>query len=162
MGLKPALFICPLISYIMSTMKIINFLLLLMAFCSFQASAEQILSCVRPVHLDDPNFIQGSEMYFDIFLNDESGIEVTLTMGSLKSEVFLDEGIEKKFKLNESLRTLMVEWDRPSKIALVLRQMGKNWVGGLWFSEGLKTALANVPAGRDIELKCVGKGRLKD
>src|SRR5690606_19816957 len=140
--------------------KNIAVLLLGLSF-SINVSAEHILQCMRPVFLDDPTFIQGSELFFDIYLDESAGVEVILTKGTLEKEVFLDEGIEKHFHLDVKERTFYAEWESPSNITLVLRQIGNRWMGGFWFSDGLKTSLVNILSGRDIDLHCVERGRLK-
>lgn len=124
------------------------------------ANAEQILECMQPVNIDDPNFQQGSELFFDIYWDNERGVKIVLTKGTLETEVFIDEGLEERKHLDLQDRSLYVEWKKPAPITLVLRQFDTRWYGVFWFSEGLKTDLVSVLPGREIDLSCIEKGPL--
>lgn len=125
------------------------------------ALSEQILECMQPVNLDDPNFVQGSEVFFDLFLDDEKGLTVNLTRGSLEREVFLPQGSESKVQVHIEEGLFYAEWEKPSKISLVIRDFGDRWRGEFWFSEGYKTSRVEIWPGRDLDLACIPKGRLK-
>lgn len=127
---------------------------------SLPTEAERILECMRPVHLDDPNFQQGSELFFDIYWDEAKGVKIILTTGELKTEVFLDEGLEERKHLDLADRSLYVEWKKPAPITLTLRQFDTRWYGGFWFSEGLKTELVDILPGRDLDLSCIERGPL--
>lgn len=123
--------------------------------------SKQILECMQPVNLNDPNFVQGSELFFDIFLSEEGLVEIRLTKGNLESEIFLSQGAERSSQLSEEDGLFFVEWEKPSKISLVIRDFGDRWRGEFWFSEGYKTSLVEILPGRDLDLSCLPKGRLK-
>lgn len=127
---------------------------------SLPTEAKKILECMQPVHLDDPNFQQGSELFFDIYWDNEKGVKIVLTKGTLETEVFLKEGSEERKNLDLADRSLYIEWKNPAPITLVLRQFDTRWYGGFWFSEGLKTDLVTILPGRDLDLSCIEKGPL--
>lgn len=137
------------------------FFLVLVTFSSCFVYGEQILDCMRPVYLDDPTFEQGSELFFQIFWDEQKGVKVILTTGAYDAEEFLAEGLEDRKNLNREDRSLYVEWKNPAPIRLVLRQFNSRWYGEFWFSEGYKSKLLSILPGRDIGLACVEKGSLK-
>ncbi len=143
-------------------MKLSNLILIFLIFFGSFAKAELILQCMRPVHLDDPNFQQGSELFFDIYWSDDQGVKIVLTKGTYETEVFLSEGKEYTRYLDLNDRSLSVEWKEPANITLAMRQFDTRWYGSFWFSEGLKTELLDILPGRDLDLSCIEKGRLKN
>ncbi len=120
---------------------------------------ELILQCMQPVNLDDPNFVQGSELFFDIYLEGE-GVTVWLTKGTLEKDVLFIAEDALRVHLDEEDRSLSAEWSLPSKVSLVVRQFETRWHGEFWFSEGLNTSILKVLPGRDVQISCVEKGRL--
>lgn len=134
-------------------------LLCILFFSSVFAHAQEkirILDCMETVFINDPNFEQGSEKYFDIFVVNEK-LEVSLTTGDMRREIILPVETNAKAYVDMNEGSLSSSWNGKTKVDLVLRDFGSRWRGVFMFSEGYQSETLKVAPGQEIELSCVLK-----
>jgi hypothetical protein len=118
---------------------------------------SQILDCMEPVYLDDPNFQQGSEKFFDIFEVDCKA-EVKFTGGDLKNEIILSADKNTQYNFDFDGASFYATWNTAQgKVALVLRDFGNRWRGNLIFPGGYQSETLQMAAGSEVDLACVLK-----
>lgn len=125
---------------------------------------RKILECMQPVNIDDPNFHQGDELFFDIYLDGDKGLNVVMTTGKMESEVLFESKNTGRWNLDLEDRSISSTWvispDNKQEVRLVARQFQSRWYGEFWFPDGMKSKLIEVLPGRDIGLSCIEKGPL--
>lgn len=138
-------------------MKKLILLVFLVVGVTAQAQEKaKILDCMQPVYLDDPNFQQGAEKFFDI-LSVDGKFEVKYTSGDLRSQTILlsANNTSGYFSLEEG--SFYSTWSTQGRVDIVLRDFGTRWRGALMFPNGFQSGILNLPAGAEIDLACVLK-----
>lgn len=137
--------------------KMILLATLLLAGVSAQAQEKtKILDCMETIFLNDPNFQQGSERFFDVFAT-EGKLEVFYTSGDLRKETILTAASNTTANVDLEDGSLHGSWKSTSKVDLVLRDFGTRWRGVFMFPEGYQSETLTVAPGAEIELSCVLK-----
>ncbi len=114
-----------------------------------------ILTCMQPVYLDDPNFVQGSEKFFDVYQSSEGKVQVAMTTGDLRKEVIFksENTAHANFDFNEII--VSASWKGEQGVTMALRDFETRWYGEFWFPNGFKSQLLNQVPGSNIELSCI-------
>lgn len=137
--------------------KMILSAMVLFAAVGVQAQEKvKVLDCMQPVFLDDPNFQQGSEMFFDV-LSVDGKFEVKFTSGDLRSETIFKAEANTKSIMSFQNASFYASWNTPGRVDMVLRDFGNRWRGVMMFPEGYQSETLTMAPGAEVDLACVLK-----
>ncbi|KYG61403.1 hypothetical protein AZI86_16955 [Bdellovibrio bacteriovorus] len=137
--------------------KMMLFAMVLCAAVSAQTQEKaKILDCMQPVYLDDPNFQQGTEMFFDV-LSVDGKFEVKFTSGDLRSETIFKSEANAKSIMSVESASFYASWNTPARVDMVLRDFGTRWRGLIMFPEGYQSETLTMAPGSEVDLACVLK-----
>lgn len=137
--------------------KMILTAMVLLSSISVQAQEKiKVLDCMQPVYLDDPNFQQGTEMFFDV-LSVDGKFEVKFTSGDLRTETILKSDANSKSSMSVENASFYASWNTPGRVDMVLRDFGNRWRGLIMFPQGYQSETLQLAPGAEIDLACVLK-----
>lgn len=137
--------------------KMMLFATVLFAVVSAQAQEKvKVLDCMQPVYLNDPNFQQGTELFFDV-LSVDGKFEVKFTSGDLRTETIFKSDANTKSIMSTQSASFYASWNTPGRVDMVLRDFGTRWRGLIMFPEGYQSETLTMAPGTEIDLACVLK-----